>query len=256
MPQIPSGSRLSLAWNGGCGWVRAGRCNCANAGPQGGAGISAGLVPASVGGSKTRLPGRHPSQSSRDCTATLMLQAMPRACGPRDRRSVAPLPALTSCVASSCRSEQQQQEQMRERLQRQAWEFIQRSDCYHPATSRLNCGIADWLRHSIRPCPSPVSRRAAERAGTPWRTGEWAHGLPPRSSFLSAADRIGRLDTPKQAKFLCGHGLGFHPRRRIAFAVTSTVAPVSARMAGHRPVIPTTVVTRNTALSPRAIMMF
>ena len=33
-------------------------------------------------------------------------------------------------------------------------------------------------------------------------------------------------------------------------AVTSTVAPVSARMAGQRPVMPTMVVTRNTALRP------
>lgn len=42
----------------------------------------------------------------------------------------------------------------------------------------------------------------------------------------------------------------------MALAVTRTVAPVSARMAGQRPVIPRTVVTRNTALSPRAIAMF
>jgi hypothetical protein len=33
---------------------------------------------------------------------------------------------------------------------------------------------------------------------------------------------------------------------RNALAVTSTVAPVSARMAGHRPVMPRSVVTRNT----------
>ena len=42
----------------------------------------------------------------------------------------------------------------------------------------------------------------------------------------------------------------------MAFAVTSTVAPVSARIAGHRPVMPAIVVTRNTALSPSAMVMF
>ena len=40
--------------------------------------------------------------------------------------------------------------------------------------------------------------------------------------------------------------------RRSAFRVTSTVAPVSARIAGHRPVSPTTVVTRKTAFNPSA----
>lgn len=44
--------------------------------------------------------------------------------------------------------------------------------------------------------------------------------------------------------------------RRNAFNVTSTVAPVSARMAGHNPVSPITVVTRNTAFSPSATAMF
>ena len=44
-----------------------------------------------------------------------------------------------------------------------------------------------------------------------------------------------------------------YPSSRRAFSVTSTVAPVSARTAGQRPVMPTTVVTRNTALRPRAI---
>ena len=44
--------------------------------------------------------------------------------------------------------------------------------------------------------------------------------------------------------------------RRVALAVTFTVAPVSARMAGQRPVTPASVVTRKTALRPRAIAMF
>jgi hypothetical protein len=43
---------------------------------------------------------------------------------------------------------------------------------------------------------------------------------------------------------------------RSALSVTSTVAPVSARIAGQRPVMPTTVVTRNTAFSPSATAMF
>ena len=42
----------------------------------------------------------------------------------------------------------------------------------------------------------------------------------------------------------------------MALAVTSTVAPVSARMAGHRPVTPITVVTRKIAFRPRAMVMF
>src|SRR3954453_18005858 len=42
----------------------------------------------------------------------------------------------------------------------------------------------------------------------------------------------------------------------MALAVTRTVAPVSARIAGHRPVMPRIVVTKNTALSPKAIVMF
>ena len=50
------------------------------------------------------------------------------------------------------------------------------------------------------------------------------------------------------------HVLAFKSRR--AFIVTRTVAPVSARMAGHRPVSPTTVVTRNTAFNPNATAMF
>src|SRR3954465_8828771 len=37
----------------------------------------------------------------------------------------------------------------------------------------------------------------------------------------------------------------------MALAVTRTVAPVSARIAGHRPVMPRIVVTKNTALSPK-----
>ena len=37
-----------------------------------------------------------------------------------------------------------------------------------------------------------------------------------------------------------------------ALIVTRTVAPVSARMAIHNPVMPKTVVTRNTALRPMA----
>ena len=41
-----------------------------------------------------------------------------------------------------------------------------------------------------------------------------------------------------------------------AFAVTSTVAPVSARMAIQSPVAPITVVIRNTALSPSANATF
>ena len=48
----------------------------------------------------------------------------------------------------------------------------------------------------------------------------------------------------------------FQPSSRIALAVTSTVAPVSARIAGHRPVMPMMVVTRNTAFSPSAMVMF
>lgn len=50
--------------------------------------------------------------------------------------------------------------------------------------------------------------------------------------------------------------VGLHRRNRMAFAVTSTVAPVSARIAGHRPVTPITVVTRKTAFKPRAMVMF
>lgn len=49
---------------------------------------------------------------------------------------------------------------------------------------------------------------------------------------------------------------GLHRSRRMALAVTSTVAPVSARMAGQRPVTPITVVTRKTAFKPRAMVMF
>src|SRR5690606_40318841 len=45
---------------------------------------------------------------------------------------------------------------------------------------------------------------------------------------------------------------GWKRSRRTALAVTTTVAPVSERMAGHRPVMPRRVVTRKTALSPRA----
>src|SRR6266478_8818295 len=44
--------------------------------------------------------------------------------------------------------------------------------------------------------------------------------------------------------------------RRSAFAVTSTVAPVSARIAIQSVVTPTSVVTRNTPLSPSASPMF
>jgi hypothetical protein len=44
--------------------------------------------------------------------------------------------------------------------------------------------------------------------------------------------------------------------RRSAFMVTMTVAPVSARIAGQRPVIPARVVTRNTAFKPSAIATF
>ena len=40
------------------------------------------------------------------------------------------------------------------------------------------------------------------------------------------------------------------------FKVTNTVAPVSARMAGQRPVRPMIVVAINTAFSPSAIVMF
>ena len=47
-----------------------------------------------------------------------------------------------------------------------------------------------------------------------------------------------------------------NPSSVSAFSVTSTVAPVSARMAGQRPVMPRIVVTRNTALSPSAIATF
>ena len=43
---------------------------------------------------------------------------------------------------------------------------------------------------------------------------------------------------------------------RSAFMVTITVAPVSARMASHRSVAPVSVVTRNTAFSPRAMATF
>jgi hypothetical protein len=46
------------------------------------------------------------------------------------------------------------------------------------------------------------------------------------------------------------------PSRRMALVVTSTVAPVSARMAGQSPVTPRMVVTRNTALRPSAMVMF
>ena len=43
---------------------------------------------------------------------------------------------------------------------------------------------------------------------------------------------------------------------RSAFSVTSTVAPVSARIAGQRPVMPIIVVTRNTAFNPSEMAMF
>ena len=49
---------------------------------------------------------------------------------------------------------------------------------------------------------------------------------------------------------------GLKRSSRSALPVTNTVAPVSARMAGQRPVSPMTVVTRNTALRPRASVMF
>src|SRR5437773_6950092 len=44
--------------------------------------------------------------------------------------------------------------------------------------------------------------------------------------------------------------------RRNAFAVTRTVAPVSARIAIHSVVTPNSVVIRNTLLSPSARPMF
>ena len=55
---------------------------------------------------------------------------------------------------------------------------------------------------------------------------------------------------------VCRHDVNLAPSRRSAFMVTSTVAPVSARMAGQRPVTPMMVVTRNTAFSPSATVMF
>src|SRR5690606_1998611 len=50
--------------------------------------------------------------------------------------------------------------------------------------------------------------------------------------------------------------LGWKRSSRRALAVTTTVAPVSERMAGHRPVMPKRVVTRKTALRPRANVTF
>src|SRR5690606_5119176 len=49
---------------------------------------------------------------------------------------------------------------------------------------------------------------------------------------------------------------GWKRNSRRALAVTTTVAPVSERMAGHRPVMPKRVVTRKTALRPRAKATF
>src|SRR5690606_36065500 len=46
--------------------------------------------------------------------------------------------------------------------------------------------------------------------------------------------------------------LGWKRSSRRALAVTMTVAPVSERMAGHRPVSPRRVVARKTALRPMA----
>ena len=45
-------------------------------------------------------------------------------------------------------------------------------------------------------------------------------------------------------------------RSRTAFNVTSTVAPVSDRIAGHRPVRPASVVIKNTAFNPIATVTF
>ena len=75
-----------------------------------------------------------------------------------------------------------------------------------------------------------------------WPDGGGAPRRPPRPMLLNRAPAA--LKSP-----------GIRSSRS-AFSVTSTVAPVSARMAGQRPVMPRMVVTRNTAFSPSAMVMF
>ena len=83
----------------------------------------------------------------------------------------------------------------------------------------------------------------------------WRH----RSSHSSAAAFADKINGRGGHKATAGHrcnpaGPSFQwrahhaLRRRSALAVTRTVAPVSARMAGHSPVMPAMVVTRNIGL--------
>lgn len=90
--------------------------------------------------------------------------------------------------------------------------------------------------------PQSVQRPRTSSASSIYR--------PPSAKIPTKADRCGarqfRRRNFRQILF----------SKRNALAVTSTVAPVSASIAIHNPVIPSTVVTRNTAFRPNAMVTF
>ncbi len=87
-----------------------------------------------------------------------------------------------------------------------------------------------------------------------WSGGRYRAGAvtigPNRSSHSRSQPRTcswGNATRPAAA----GYTLGSKRRSRNALAVTSTVAPVSARIAIQSGVVPIKVVTRNTLLRPK-----